>query len=275
MTNTITGEPIAAEYDIRTRNFSTQTRISELSDGRKVFIVYDHKGSTVHRTLDNLMKWASGLRMRKVWRKQWKSRFETKSTIPTITNSDPDTILMPFLPNVNGYDLFAQNKTVRDFGECDWAKDASLEEKMKLAEKLVNEVARIHESGIAWGELILPNVIFTKEQRPVICDPEVKFYDSVSLDEAKAQDLKDLCISISGALAQAHGQEDPSLIVNAILERYPDKSVLRALQKLASKKRTFLQNLTFGYEQVRTGTPSKAHYDSVLKAIRDGSYASN
>jgi hypothetical protein len=117
MTNTITGVPIAVEYAGRTNNFSTQTRIMELPDGRKVFAVYDHKGSVVHRALDGVMKWASGLRMHKVSRKKWKRQFEEKSNIPTIENSDPDTVLMPFHPNVNGNDLFGEvSRTRREDG---------------------------------------------------------------------------------------------------------------------------------------------------------------
>jgi len=269
MTNTITGEQIAAEYDIRTRNFSTQTRIAELPDGRKVFIVYDHKGSSVHRVLDRFMKWASGLRMKKVSRKEWKKQFEGKSTIPVIENTDADTIVMPFIPNVNGFDLFAQNGEIENFGVCEWAKEAGLEEKLQLAEAIVDEVARVHASGTAWGELILPNIIFSKEKRPIICDPEVRYNDDVSLPEAKARDLRDLLVSVSGALSRAHDLQDPTSVVKKILDRYPDSTVIVELQKLAAKERTFLQNLTFGYEQVRSGTPSKAAYDQVLKVVRE------
>ncbi len=268
MTNTFIGEAIAAEYDIRTRNFSTQTRIAKLADGRKVFLVYSHKGSVVHRFLDGLMKWASGLRMKKVSRSRWKQTFERKSNIPVIENQDPDTVVMPYLPNVNGYDLFAQNAEIEDFGECTWAKETDLDAKLELSQRIVDEVARIHEKGQAWGELILPNIIFTKEKRPVICDPEVQFKKGVPLVEAQAQDLKDLCLSISGALARAHDQRDPQLVVQAILGRYPNKGVVEALKKMAKKKRSWLQNLTFGYEQVRCGVSNKAFYDSVLEAIR-------
>ncbi|WKZ28970.1 MAG: hypothetical protein QY323_05615 [Patescibacteria group bacterium] len=269
MTNTIIGEKIAAEYDIRTRNFSTQTSIAELPDGRKVFMVYDHRGSWLHRGLDGLMKRLNGLRMRKVSRKEWKAQFESKSTIPVIENEDPDTVLMPFQPNVNAHDVFAKNAEIENFGENGWAKNVDLEGKIGMAESIVDEMKRIHGTGTAWGELILPNVIFTDEKKPIVCDPEVRFDKDVPLNEAKARDLKDLCLSVAAALEHAHGESDYGRTAKAILGRYNDPVVLGELKKLASKKRGVLGTIFFGYEQARTGTKSKKQYDEILKAIRE------
>jgi len=268
MTNTVTGEPIAAEYDIRTNNFSTQTRIAELEDGRKVFAVYDHKGSAVHRFLDGLMKKLSGLRMAKVSRAEWKRAFEEKSTIPTIENDDPDTVLMPFIPNVNGSDLFERNREIKDFGVCHWATGAGAEEKLSLAEELVDEAKRRHDVGTPWGELILPNVIYSEDKKPIICDPEVRYDPGVTLEEAKARDLKDLCVSVAGALERAHGA-DVGKTVARLLSRYGDRDTVIALQELAGKKRGLVANLTFGYEQARTGVSGKKQYDKILAAIRE------
>ena len=267
MTNTIAGEKIAAEYDIRTRNFSTQTRIQELPDGRKVFMVYDHRGSWLHRGLDGLMKRLNGLRMRKVSRAEWKTQFESKSTIPVIENDDPDTVMMPFQPNVNAHDLFAKNGEIEDFGAQGWAKDAGLDDKLAMAGALADEAKRIHGTGTAWGELILPNVIFNAEKKPIVCDPEVRYDDDMPLAEAKARDLKDMCLSVAAALEHAHGVTDYGRAVGAILDRYDDPEVLGELKKLASQKRGFLKNLVFGYEQVRTGTKNKKQYDAILAAI--------
>jgi len=267
MTNTITGEKIAAEYDIQTRNFSTQTRIQELPDGRKVFMVYDHRGSWLHRGFDGLAKRLNGLKMRKVSRAEWKAQFESKSTIPVIENDDPDMVMMPFQPNVNAHDVFAKNGEIEDFGENSWAKGVGLEEKLGMAEALVDETKRIHDTGTAWGELILPNVIFSSEKKPIVCDPEVRYDEDVPLAEAKARDLKDLCLSVAAALEHAHGEKDYGRTVGTILERYEDPEVLGELKKLASQKRGFLKNLVFGYEQVRTGTKSKKQYDAILATI--------
>jgi hypothetical protein len=269
MTNTVIGEPIAAEYDIKTRNFSTQTSIEELADGRKLFLVYNHEGSWLHRGLDTAMKWASGLRMRKATRAEWKTWFEEKSTIPLIQNADKDTVAMPFVPNVNAQDVFARNHEIENFGEAEWAKEATLDDKLELAHSIIDETKRVHETGTAWGELILPNVIFTHDKKAVICDPEVRFDDDVSLPEAKARDLKDLCLSVSGALAHGEGAEDPAPIVTSLLDRYGDRETIIELINVANQKRTLLQHLTFGYELVRSGAKGKEHYNAVLEAIRN------
>lgn len=266
MTNTFTGERIAAEYDIRTNNFSTQTRIAELPDGRKVFMVYDHRGSWLHRGLDGFMKRRNGLKMRKVSREEWKAQFESKSTIPVIENDDPDTVMMPFQPNVNAHDLFAKNAGVEDFGECGWAKEAGIEEKNEMLGLLVDEVKRIHGTGTAWGELILPNVIYSKDKKPIVCDPEVRYDEDVPLPEAKARDLRDLCLSVAGALEQAHGQ-NVATTVRGILDRYGDAEVIAELKKAAAERRGFISNLFFAYEKERTGVKGKKQYDAILKAI--------
>jgi tRNA A-37 threonylcarbamoyl transferase component Bud32 len=263
------GVRIAAEYDIRTNNFSTETRIVELPDGRKVFAVHANKASSVHRALDGLMKSLSGLKMRKADRAGWKTAFEAKSNIPVIANDDPNVALMPYLPNVNAYDLFANNKEIKDFGECDWAGRADLEAKLGHADDIVDEIRRLHGQGKVWGEPILPNIIITKDGKPVICDPEIRYDKDVSETEAMARDLKDLIISISGALSRAEGVEDLKPVVTRLLDRYGDEEVIAELKKLASQKRTAMQNLVFGYEQVRSGASSKKEYDAVLAHIRE------
>ena len=267
MTNTVTGEPIAVEYKGRTNNFSTQTRITELPDGRKVFMIYDHKGSSFHRFLDGTMKRMSGLRMQKVPREDWKSQFESKSNIPIIPNEDPDTVLLPFLPNVNGNDLFAHNGDIKDFGECAWANDAGVDEKLELALSLVDETQRIHDQGKAWGELIMPNVIFTKDKKPVICDPEIRYDEDMPVEEAKARDLRDLVLSVCATLAKAH-QTDPEQVVGPLLDRYKDGRVIDELKTLLKEKRSLLMKLTMGYELVRTGHPNAKAYDRVIETMR-------
>jgi len=268
-TNTITGTPIAAEYDIRTNNFSTQTNIMQLEDGRKVFAVYAHAGSFVHRTLDGLMKRLSGLKMKKVSRSKWKEAFEEKSNIPVIRNEDPNTVLMPFIPNVNAYDVFANNKDIEDFGGMDWAGDAGVEEKLELADSIVAELSRVHGDGKVWGESILPNIILDEEKRPIICDPEVRYDESVPEVEAKARDLKDIIISVCAAMKKGEGVEGYQETVSRMLAKYGDSEVTASLKTLAAKKRGILQNLVFGYEQARTGVESKEQYDEILAAMRD------
>lgn len=267
VTSITKGEPIATEYDSRTNNFSTQTRIMPLPDGRKVFAVYCHSGSVVHRMLDGFMKWANGLRMKKVSRKEWKTQFETKSNIPTIPNDDPNTVLLPFHENVNAYDVFAHNKEIKDFGKLTWASRVDAEEKLSLADSIITELKRVHDQGKAWGEAILPNIIFTKEKRPIICDPEIRYDEGMDPDEAKARDIKDIVISVCGALERTETETDFGSVVRRLLDNYKDSPVLQKLREIASRKRSFFQNIFFQYELVRSGAGSKKLYDTVLQHI--------
>jgi hypothetical protein len=264
----ISGIPIAVEYRGQTNNFSTQTRIVSLSDGRKAFAVYSYAASSIHRVLDGVMKHLAGLRMGKVSRKNWKEQFEMKTEIPVIESSDPHTVLMPFIPNVNGYDVFVHNKEIGDFGEIKWANKVDLEKKLELVDKIIDELRRVHEEGKVWGEFILPNIIFTKEQNVVVCDPEIEYDEGVSSLEARARDIKDILHSTCSALAKAEGMQDFPLIVKRILDRYGDEEVIGELQKLAAGKRKWWQKLTFAYEQVRTGSASQQEYEEVISAIQ-------
>lgn len=266
LSNLGAGEKIAADYDTRTSNFRAQTRLAELPDGRKVFMAYDYPGSWVHRGLDGLMKRLNGLPMRKARAGEWKKWHEAKSPIPVIENGDPHLAMMPHVPNANGKDVFAHNKEIEDFGSCDWAKNAGLEEKNALSGKIMDEMRRFHGEKGAWGEAVLSNVIFTEKQEPVMCDFEVAYDEDVPLAEAKARDLKDMCMSIGAALEAAHGQ-DVATTVKGLLDRYGDAEVIDELKKLATARRSPLQSLAFFYEKARTGTTGKKQYDAVRAAI--------
>lgn len=266
MTNAISGEKTPAEYDNRTKTFGSQSRFVGLPDGRRAVVMHDG-GSGLHRSLDTLMKRAQGHRMRKASRDEWKTWVEGKSRRPPIETSDPHTVAFPAdRPLVSGHDVFAKNKAIEDFGPFGWAKGAGREEKMELLDNLVDEVKDVHASGTAWGELILPHVDFTEGKKAMLREPELRYDDDVPLTEAKARDLRDLCVSVAGAMAQAEDQ-DPDVSVSAILGRYGDPDVIAELKKLAVKKRGLLQNLTFGYEKERTGVTGKKQYDAILKAI--------
>lgn len=145
------GTPIAAQYDTHVNNFSTHTSIVEMSDGRRLFAVFAHQGSIVHRFLDGIMKHASGLRMGKVSRRHWKDAFLEHARIPQIDSSDPNTVLMPYIENVNAYDIIANNKDIKDFGNVHWASTVTNEGKNDLLRSVVSEINDIHDSGIAWG----------------------------------------------------------------------------------------------------------------------------
>lgn len=266
LNNIVFGEKIAAGYHTRARNFRAQTRLDTLPGGRRIFMIYDYEGSWIHRTLDGLMKYLNGLPMRKADRGEWKHLHDLKTPIPVIENADPHMAMMPYVPNANGKDVFAHNADITDFGACGWAKDAGLEEKNALSGKIMDEMRDFHRKKGAWGEAVLSNVIFTEKQKPVLCDFEVVYDEGVPFAEAKARDVKDMCVSISSALEAAHGQ-DPAVTVKNLLDRYRDPEVIGELKKLASKKRDLLKNLFFGYEQARTGAKDKKQYDAIHAAI--------
>lgn len=265
----VRGIPIDVEYEGKTNNYSTQTKIISLPDGRKVFAVYSYAASSIHRLLDGVMKHLVGLRMGKVSRANWKEQFQKKSEIPIIESADTHTVLMPFLPNVNAYDLFVHNREIRDFEEVAWANEVDAEKKLRLVDVIIDELRRVHAKGKVWGEFTLPNIIFTKDEQVVVCDPEVEYDKGVSSLEARARDLKDIIHSVCSALAKAEGQQDFPSMVQQILERYNDQEVIEELKIVAAKKRTWIQKLTFGYEQVRTGSASQQEYEDVLKAIAE------
>jgi tRNA A-37 threonylcarbamoyl transferase component Bud32 len=269
VTNTITGEPIAAGYETHATNFRTQTRLETLPDGRRIFISYDHRGSWIHRGLDNLMKQASGLKMRKGNRTEWKTWHEEGSMIPMIENDDPHTVVMPYVPNVNAYDIFLHSKEISDFGECEWVKDLDAEGKLSLACRAIDKVRQMHGSGKSWGEATTSNIIFTQDQEPILCDWEVRYDESkVSFKEACARDLKDLCMSISSALTRSEGMETAS-VVQRLLDQYGDVETVVELQNLVHQKFTLLQRLVLPYELARSRAEKAEQYEAVLEAIRE------
>ncbi len=263
----LNGTRIAAEYDIKVNNFSTHTKIIELPDGRKAFAVFAHPGSSLHRSLDGVMKHAAGLRMGKVSRDNWKRAFQEHARIPQIECQDPYTVLMPFIPNVNAYDVLANNKDIKDFGAMTWAGKVDASQKEVLLKSVVTEISAIHSEGIAWGECILPNLIFDDEQRAIMCDPEVRYDASVPLPEAQARDLMDIVLSSCAALRKSEGKADYASTVKLMLDTYADQNIIAVLQGLSDAPFTFSQGLSFWNEKLRTGVKDRAEYDAIRQAI--------
>lgn len=259
------GNKTATEYDSRVANYSTVTNIVALSDGRKLFVVYNYPTSWIHRSLDGLMKSLTGCRMKKADSAKWKEKFESKSRIPTIDCEDENTVVMPFLPNINLYDLFANKDSIQDFGECEFAREIDVEKLLDIVDKIVAEVKNIHRQDAAWGELILPNIIIDKDEKVHICDPETSYDANVPLNEQKARDLSDLIISIAASLHK-YGV-DYGLSVSRVLDGYKDKEVIKELQSLVMKKPGLLQKLFFGYTKARLGLKDKAQWQDIKDAI--------
>jgi len=271
------GAPTHTEYNSKVRNFSTRTRIIELDDGRKVFAVYNYPASRVHRFFDGLMKRFAGDKMSKASSSEWKQVFEERSNIPIIKYDDPNVVLMPFLPNVNAHDLFARNKEIVEeggnFGACqELAKNIDLEGKLDIGKRIISELEAVHGEGKTWGETILPNMIITPEGRPIIVDPETRYKKGVPIAEQKARDLRDILMSVCGALHHSESDDNKSVvyktIVSSLLDNYSDASVIGELQRVVSKKPTFIQKIFRGsYESARLGI-SVPEYKKVAEAIK-------
>jgi tRNA A-37 threonylcarbamoyl transferase component Bud32 len=263
----VKGNKTATNYDSKVTNYSTVTNIVE-SEGQKYFVVQNYKFSGVHRALDKFMKKVTGCRMSKADSADWKQEFEKKSRIPTIKNEDPDTVIMPFVPNVNLYDLFVNRGEIKDFGECDFAVEMKKEDMLGVLRKITKKVKEMHGSDITWGELILPNMIIDKDQEVHICDPETSYNKDVPLLEQKARDLLDFITSAAAAMKKKNTTEYGEA-VSEILKEYSDPEVVRSLRELASKKPSFLSKIFFGYTKARLGLSGTDELAAIRQAIYD------
>lgn len=261
------GNRTATEYDSKACNFSTQTNIVELPDGRKIFVVHNYKSTGLHRWMDGTMKHLTGYPMRKATRVEWKGRFEEKSNLPTIPLDDPEMVALPFVPNVNLDDLFCRQQEIEDFGECnDFAKDYTEEDKLAVLEKIAGKIKELHGKDVAWGELILANIIIDKKQDVHICDPEVAYDEGVPMEEQKAYDLLDLITSACTSMEDGH-KTSYDKVVGSILKNYEDPEALASLKKLAEKKLGFKEKLFFGYSKARLRLKSPKQFEEIKGAI--------
>ncbi len=263
------GFPVATTYDSQICNFSAQTRIIKLPSGERLFALHKFPSSWVTRSIiDRAHKWLVGCRIKKVDSQHWKSLFEAKTQIPTIECSDPNTILMPFIPSINLQDLFTRQDKMKDFGECGFAKEYTTEDLMKILEKVAKKLrVDIHGIGLIWGEIILPNLIIDSEQNVHICDPESQYRPDLSLSEQQARDLFLLIISSASAINKS-SQVDYTATVKRILDAYGDSpDTMKKLQKVAEEKTRFIQKIFFGAMQSFLGVKNREEYENIKKAI--------
>lgn len=263
----LVGNKTATEYDSQVVNYSTNTRIIELADGRKVFAVYAYKGSGVHRFLASLFMKKTGAHTAKASTAEWKQRFQEKSRITTIPYDDPYVVLMPYIPNINLFDLFTRSQKMKSFGECGFAAQMDEAKLLEIAGKIIDELVDVHDGGPstrsgsttgkpshgkgrAWGEFILYNLIIDKDEKIHVCDPEVEYDEGMPLPEQKARDLFDIMFSLASAMkkSQETGYEK---VVRTVLERYKDRDVLNELYVLLNKKKGLLEKIGFLYTKVR------------------------
>ncbi len=265
----LAGGKTATEYASRARNFSTRTRIVELPDKRRVFLINNYRLSWIHRELDAFGKWTAGAPMRKAKSHDWKRSYAGKSNIPTIENSDPNTITVPFIENVNADDAITFNHQIENFGAMPEIKNFGLEEKLDLSDRITDELAKVHGTGKAWGEAILANMIITKDGRPIIVDPETRFNENVPLNEQQAHDVADFIHSLVSGLRRSEKNIDIKAIIDRVIDRYPNKNVLAELPKIAKKKSKWYRKLLRPiHELPRLGQNGK-DYEAVLKILRE------
>lgn len=265
------GKKTATTYDSRVANFSTKTSIMETASGKRVFAVDCYPLSQIHRWLDTFAKKILvGHRFSKASTDKWKETFLQRSNIPTIKNNDDRLVLMPYIPNINLYDLLANNKEIKDFGECPWAENLSYEDKKIIVDKIIEAVVELHRQKKYWGETITPNMIISADQRVIICDPETTYDEDVSPLECMASDLRDVVFSISSSLMKSGDAslEDVPEIVGQILKKYHNPAVIAELKNWADKKPGWLYRL-FGqtYEFARLGIKNKDQYEKIREAI--------
>ncbi len=261
------GSKTATEYDSKADNFSTRTDIITLEDGRKIFAVYNYPMSWIHRSLDGISKYLAGDKMAKASSSDWKKTFESRSNIPIIECKDENVVLMPFIQNINAYDLFARNKEIEDFGQCEFAKDIGFDGKMQVAEKIIVELRAIHQKGKTWGETPLTNIIVTPEGNPIIVDPETQYYKDVPIVEQKARDIKDVVMSVCGALKYSEKINDYKPVVDRLLFQYADKEVVEELKKVISKKTTRIEKFVMFLYGVARLRINMVEYQKVTDAI--------
>lgn len=230
----LTGSPTATEYDSKATTFSTRTTIIEVN-GKKIFVVRNYPLSFIHKGMDTAYKKLSGLHMAKARSGKWKERIEEKSEIPVIDYPDKDVVLMPYVDNINAYDAFANNHDIKNFGNCEWARDMHMDGKIELARSIAIELGRVHSTGKTWGEISLPNIIITPDRRPILVDAETEYDPHVPLLERKARDLRDTLLSVAGAVHKSEGVADYSAIVKAMLDAYPSDEVVEELQGMDDK----------------------------------------
>jgi hypothetical protein len=102
-----------------------------------------------------------------------------------------------------------------------------------------------------------------------MCDPETRYDDEVSLNEAKARDLKDLILSISAALRKSENETDYASTVRLVLDEYPNNVVIEILKKISTSAFSPGLSVTFWNEKLRTGVSGKEEYLKILSAIRE------
>lgn len=260
------GYKVAAAYDAQIQGWTTRSQILEVA-GKRMFALCSYPASWIRRRTDRLMERFSGDRMRKPKPKDWKRIVESRNSIPVLAGTPENMVVMPYIESMNAYDLFAHQKDIKDFGPFGWADGMSVENRMELLGPIAGELHKSHEKGITRGEAILPNVILTKEQKPILIDPETT-YEGIDVEEQKAMDLRNLIVSSCGALARAEGFTDFSQVISKIVEGYGDPNIYESLLEVCERPMSWRQRFFFNiFTKFRVGASDLDEFERVRAAI--------
>jgi hypothetical protein len=266
--NVFHGNKTAVEYGGKVVNWSTVTRIVDLPTGQKVFVVYRPPLTQIHVWGDNFNKRRCGMKMQKANLSTWAETFKSRSNIPVL-HAERDMVVLPFVPNVNLSDVFFNNNEIRDWGECEWAKDVDVEKKFEFIRKIIRALKVIHNSGKSWGDVLLDNVIADKDENVHICDPETTFPDDVPFVEQKASDLKLSLMTACGALLKADGLDDFGKVIAIVEEEYGDDEVIQYLREHLCGKLGVIQRIFHAIYNKERFHLSYAKYMELMRAIKD------
>ena len=275
-----TGHPVAhrPEDDVRVKNFSTITRVVQLSDGQLMFLVYRYPLSWIHSLTDNLQRWGSGRPSAKPFRRSvWHRRFSKKSQLLVYPINVPGVVAMQYCPNFNLYDVLHHN-----VGNL---PARQIQRALGTTSSLINVV---HAQGITWGELIVQNIILRRfppveiptsgplhrefsgrapdpTLLPILCDTEVEYQRGVPLSLLRMYDWRDFIFSACGANTVIAG--GPEALVPHLLQNLNDDQVRELLIKECRKPRSLGQTLFWQGFSGALSLPSVEMFDRIRSAI--------
>lgn len=246
------------------KNWSTITRIIDLSDGRKVYLVYRYALSWMHALLDNSIRILCGRHSWKcVTRRGWQKRFERKSRIRLYELHVPGVVAMEYVHNRNLWDVLVNN-----FGNLSY-----VEVERALAD-IVRQVNEMHAERVAWADLIVNNLIIRSDTGGgVICDTEVGYLPWVSTKRQQVLDWRDFIFSVCGAWSQHPEWKDRMCdMAQAMVMAIRNSEVRNELIRDCRKHRlfgdfTFWQYAWFAAFGGQLSQPSRDVYRAIRQAI--------
>lgn len=269
------GYPVDASYGARIEGFTTQSHRVKLDDGSEFFALYNYPQGKWRRRSDRINEALTGEKMRKPEPHAWKGRVESRSVIPTVHMpadfghpDQADLVVMPYIPSINGYDLFARPQEITHWGIFEAMQGLNWEQSMHLLQKVAVALASLHSNKLSWGEAILQNVVFTPEKVPLWVDAEMAYRD-MTWEREQATDVRNLAISSLGSFANGNRRDfDQDEVLHALLT-VQSTEVLEDLDRLCTEPMGWRQAQIFEhFGKYRLGAKNRAHFEACKAAIR-------